>query len=131
MSISSGTVQSNSKGLKGYILEAVNATSVLGHECSLVVRIWCTMNASTHSQESRAHDSKGRSLVSKDTYMLHAARSLSSPLAVKKAREKGRNTRTPWGFAPRVFESSSSLSLRYSVFVSRVSFFLRPVFFIC
>lgn len=108
---------------KRYILGAVNATSAIGHECMLVVWIWCTVNASTHSRESRNHDSKGRSLVSKDIwYMLHAARSLSSLPAMQKKREKKRERRVRPG-------DLSSLRKSHFLPVSPSPFFTCVFFF--
>lgn len=104
---------------KRYILEAVNATSAIGHECLLVVWIWCTVNASTHSRESRNHDSKGRSLVSKDIHAPRGSISVVASCDVEKAREKERKACTPWGFAE---SSKVSLSARFSVSAPRVSF---------
>lgn len=94
------TAWRNSRRLKCYT-EVVNETSAWGSSARLVVGVCAPANAPTHSQGSYG-DSKGRSLVSKDT---HAPRGSISVVA---SSEKGRESRTP-GIC-RV-SKSSSLSL--------------------
>jgi len=106
---------------KRYILKAVNATSAIGHECLHVVWIWCTVNASTHSRESR--DSKGRSLVSKD---IHAPRGSISVVASRRGKgaRKRKKANTPWGFA-------ESLKARLFFSLSLSPFHVCRLFFSC
>lgn len=81
------TARRNSRRLKCYT-EVVNETSARGPSARLVVAVCAPANAPTHSQGSYG-DSKGRSLVSKDT---HAPRGSISVVA---SSEKGRESRTP------------------------------------